>query len=74
MSVVGLRPSLLVGGHDPGSAAGLLAFLGLAPAEQASYLHSLEYLEADYARLLSSLTAEQQAVVLELLAREHAGY
>jgi len=61
---MGLRPSLLIGGHDPATAAGRLAFLALDNPSRARYLKSIEYLEGDVADLLSLLSDDDRREVL----------
>lgn len=59
-----IRPSLLIGGHDPATEAGKRAFLRLTACKQADYLHRIDYLEADVRFLLRALSPDRQVEVL----------
>lgn len=59
-----IRRELLIGGHDPGSLAGQIAFMELSNPERARYLKRIEYLSGDISNLLSLLPDTDRAEVL----------
>lgn len=59
-----VRPELRIGGHDPSTAAGKMAWLSLEPRLKARYLHRIDYLEADCSALLALLGDSERDEVL----------
>ena len=59
-----LRSDLHIGGNDPASVAGQIAFLELPNEGRAQYLKRIEYLSHDVANLLDLLTEDDRSEVL----------
>ena len=59
-----LRRELRIGGCDPASREGEAAFRCLPARMKARYLHKIDYLEADVARLLAMLDESERLEVL----------